>query len=623
MPGARIEVGIGLKDGLSKGLKKQLGNVRKFTNASKRLFRGLGRSIFNVKTLIGGIIAGAAVRGVSRLIKATTTLDDQLQKLSIRLGLSTELLSSLKFAGEQSGIAFNNLSTGLQRVIRRFEEIRDRGAGVALPALKTLGPEIEKAVRSGESMETLLPKLADAFKNLETPAQRVLVAMGLFDTEGVALVQLFEGGSVALRAFRKEAEFFGLVVSRADVDASAAFNDALGRMLKSLEGVRNEIVRQFLPGLTRLFDKMATFIATNRKSIAEFFQPMAKSLKEITNEAIRNGLESLKSLTELTGLAMKIAAIGALEFANGLNHIRLAAIKFAILAKESPFLAGLISPAGAVALNFSGLDKGALKVRSTEIAEQIAAINASVAGLLGLKTAAAGPLTLPEVVVRGDRIPKDDDEPAKRTSQALLGVKSALDQIASRSSVFAQMEESIIGVAVSLENNLTDGFLDAVTGAKKAKDAFKDMAKSMIQDLIQIGTRMLIVKAIGGIAGGLGGLFGGSASGVEGFDFSGFGSVSSAFPSGAGGGVFSGPRSGFPATLHGTEAVAQLGPGKTIPVDLRGSGAPTIVNNITIEAGANFDERSVNAVVENATVVAQAVVDQIRQRRPLRDAILG
>ena len=36
------------------------------------------------------------------------------------------------------------------------------------------------------------------------------------------------------------------------------------------------------------------------------------------------------------------------------------------------------------------------------------------------------------------------------------------------------------------------------------------------------------------------------------------------------GGIFSGPRSGFPAVLHGKEAVVPLPDGKTIPVDIRG-----------------------------------------------------
>ncbi|MGE9191021.1 hypothetical protein ACQKHP_26510, partial [Escherichia coli] len=38
----------------------------------------------------------------------------------------------------------------------------------------------------------------------------------------------------------------------------------------------------------------------------------------------------------------------------------------------------------------------------------------------------------------------------------------------------------------------------------------------------------------------------------------------------ASGGIASGPRSGFPAVLHGTEAVVPLGNGRSIPVQMQG-----------------------------------------------------
>tara|TARA_R110000824_G_scaffold3689_7_gene17473 strand:+ start:6114 stop:7682 length:1569 start_codon:yes stop_codon:yes gene_type:complete len=64
------------------------------------------------------------------------------------------------------------------------------------------------------------------------------------------------------------------------------------------------------------------------------------------------------------------------------------------------------------------------------------------------------------------------------------------------------------------------------------------------------------------------------------------------------GGIASGPKSGYPATLHGTEAVVPLPDGRTIPVTIQGSlsgGGDTTVNiNVS---GANGDPRKIARMV--------------------------
>jgi hypothetical protein len=59
------------------------------------------------------------------------------------------------------------------------------------------------------------------------------------------------------------------------------------------------------------------------------------------------------------------------------------------------------------------------------------------------------------------------------------------------------------------------------------------------------------------------------------------------------GGVVDGPRSGYPATLHGTEAIVPLPDGRSIPVTLQGmKGGMGGNTNITINvSGVSGDGR--------------------------------
>ena len=60
--------------------------------------------------------------------------------------------------------------------------------------------------------EDLLADVADAFARIEDPAERVRLAFKLFDSEGVALVNLLRGGSGAPKEMRERARDLGIVL---------------------------------------------------------------------------------------------------------------------------------------------------------------------------------------------------------------------------------------------------------------------------------------------------------------------------------------------------------------------------------------------------------------------------
>jgi hypothetical protein len=62
------------------------------------------------------------------------------------------------------------------------------------------------------SSEDLLADVADAFAKIEGPAERVRLAFKLFDSEGVALVNLLRNGSGALEEMRDRARNLGIVL---------------------------------------------------------------------------------------------------------------------------------------------------------------------------------------------------------------------------------------------------------------------------------------------------------------------------------------------------------------------------------------------------------------------------
>src|ERR687898_521319 len=87
-----------------------------------------------------------------------------------------------------------------------------QGTGEAKDALAQMGIALRDQSGNLRRSEDLLSDLADAFTRIEDPAERVRLAFKLFDSEGVALVNLLSDGSGALEEMRERARDLGIVL---------------------------------------------------------------------------------------------------------------------------------------------------------------------------------------------------------------------------------------------------------------------------------------------------------------------------------------------------------------------------------------------------------------------------
>jgi hypothetical protein len=120
-------------------------------------------------------------------------------------------LQELRFAAKASGVEQQTLDMALQRFTRRAAEAA-QGTGEAKDALAQMGIALRDQGGNLCSSEDLLGDVADAFARIEDPAERLRLAFKLFDSEGVALVNLLSDGGGALEEMRERARDLGIVV---------------------------------------------------------------------------------------------------------------------------------------------------------------------------------------------------------------------------------------------------------------------------------------------------------------------------------------------------------------------------------------------------------------------------
>ena len=126
---------------------------------------------------------------------------------------------------------------------------------------------------------------------------------------------------------------------------------------------------------------------------------------------------------------------------------------------------------------------------------------------------------------------------------------------------------------------------------------------------------------------GLGGLFGGgggfSIGALFGLPFEKGGLVQDKVAAYSMGGIAKGPLSGYPAVLHGNEAVVPLPDGKSIPVSMQGMpGAGATQNNVTVNVSIDNEgnaQSSTSADSDQASnlgnLVAVAVQKELQNQK--------
>ena len=157
----------------------------------------------------------------------------------------------------------------------------------------------------------------------------------------------------------------------------------------------------------------------------------------------------------------------------------------------------------------------------------------------------------------------------------------------------------------SFEAGMATAFQSIIEGTKSVKEAFGEMAKMILKSLAQILAQQAAIQIMQFIPGlpGIGGRYGGIMS-PTGRSF-------------AQGGIPSGPESGYPVTLHGTEAVVPLGNDRHIPVKFEngGSSAGPVTVNVNMTSGET--ETTGEDQFAFGKAIASAVQQEIaKQQRP-------
>ena len=225
-----------------------------FDSIRSRLTR-LGEESNRVKGLLAGLGASLSVAGFAVMIKNAIDTADQLNKLSQKIGISVEALSTLRFAAQLSDVSLETLQQGIKGLSQTIAEA-NTGVGDGAQVFAALGVSVRNTDGSLKSTEAVLLQVADGFASLEDGAVKTALAVKLFGKSGMEMIPFLNQGAAGISQLTLEAERLGLKLDSETARSAEAFNDNLTALKASGSSLGIALARDFLPELTHITNAM-------------------------------------------------------------------------------------------------------------------------------------------------------------------------------------------------------------------------------------------------------------------------------------------------------------------------------------------------------------------------------
>ena len=506
---------------LDKGLKSAQSSIDRF-----------GVHVKNAGIIMAGALAGA-LAGVGVAVRSAINDADKLGKLAQSVGVPIEELSKLKHVAELAGVSLEGLSTGIVRLSRAMNEAASKSSGPAAEAFKALGISVRNADGSMKDASQIMSEVSDKFAGFKDGANKTALAVALFGRAGADLIPMLNQGSAAINAGKKEAEEFGLVVTKEAALGAEVFNDNMTRLSRLLSGVwvqvasrssdtlarfsdtmvdaaRNggnlEAISNALNGMMKIFGSTVLIASHAMAQFNTYFGALIAAAQKLSSLDLSGALDDLKTgaidvARNFSDLKKGMADLWAPPDQNGLAG---AAREFVGVQKEILALGGLIIDQQKKDAPTFRTDT-ATKDATNAVENYISSIEKRKATLtaelqtIGMSTAAQESM---RIKLEALTIAKEKNITVTEAMRARIDDAAAsFGQMAKRVEDARARWDFVQG---SL-STVADGLTDIAMRTKSAGEAFKEMALAIIRDFTNMIIKAQLFKAVTAFMGGFGG----------------------------------------------------------------------------------------------------------------------
>lgn len=245
----------------------------KFGEKFAGAIKGAGVAIGAAMTAVTG---AAIATGKAFLDSASDVAEygNQVDKMSQKMGISAQSYQEWDFIMQHAGASIDGMKTSMLKLTKAAE-----GGSDAFTALGISQEQLDAM-----SQEEIFSATIAALQDIEDEAQRTVIANELLGKGATELAPLFNMTSDETEALRQQVHDLGGVMSDDAVKDAAAYEDAMQNMQTSLTGLKNNMMSQFLPGITSVMTGLSKVFSGNG-GIEEIQSGLESIISNITSMA--------------------------------------------------------------------------------------------------------------------------------------------------------------------------------------------------------------------------------------------------------------------------------------------------------------------------------------------------
>jgi hypothetical protein len=265
--------------GKSEELGRSMGRLALAGESIKKLkarFKRLGSDIAWVgRTYMKmGATLAAGGAGLFGVANSVANAGDEVDETAQKLRMGAEAFQELRYAAELSGVkSFDAMMTKLNANVAKFA--KDSGGAKRLAEYGVNAKQLAKL-----KPDVAVMYLADKLNTIKDPAKRARAELDLFGKSGAEMGAFLSQGSKGIRSLRDQFKEAGGVISEETIAQAAAYDEARGKMMASITGVKNIVGAKLIPHFTELFGETTRFLIDNQPVIKEFAGKLGEGFKE-------------------------------------------------------------------------------------------------------------------------------------------------------------------------------------------------------------------------------------------------------------------------------------------------------------------------------------------------------
>jgi|GEM_PF-4282515 len=283
--------------------------IKEAQSAASKASANLSRSWGKLKG--SAVQATAAITAVGyaayRTISGFSKQADDVRDIADALGMTSQQLQGLQYAGERVGIAQEKMNQGLQTLKLRLADAID-GSSQANYAFARMG--LDAFSLQAMDAEQRMSVLSEAFKNYQGPIDKAKLANDIFGASGTRMLNVLNRGADGLKEMREEGAKTGFIIDPKAAKTAEEYNASLARFRATLTGIRNDIGSTVMPVITRFFDYMSEHPLVAKAAVAAFAMMLGGTAVIAMGRFVVSGVQTVKALREMAAAMSLMKSAG-------------------------------------------------------------------------------------------------------------------------------------------------------------------------------------------------------------------------------------------------------------------------------------------------------------------------